>query len=123
MAGKPLTNQVRGLDRISRKLNRGLVEQPLAGLLRTAATAAQRVARERAPRVTGALARSITSETGSQMAKVGSTLAYARTVEEGAPPRREGRFFMRAAAKHVQREMPRWLDEMGRAIGARWSGR
>ena len=90
MAGKPLTNQVRGLDRISRKLNRDLVEQPLAGLLRTAATAAQRVARERAPRVTGALARSITSEVGSQMAKVGSTLAYARTVEEGAPPRQRG---------------------------------
>ena len=123
MAGKSRTNPVRGLDRISRKLDRNLVERPLASLLRTAATAAQRVASERAPRVTGALARSITAETGSRVAKVGSTLAYARAVEEGAPPRREGRFFMQAAAKHVRREMPRWLDEMGRAIGARWSGR
>ena len=123
MAGKSRMAQVRGLDRISRKLDRDLVERPLANLLRTAATAAQRVASERAPRVTGTLARSITAETGSRMAKVGSTLAHARAVEEGSPPRREGRFFMRAAAKHVRREMPRWLDEMDRAIGARWSGR
>ena len=123
MAGKPTTVQIRGLDRITKKLDRDLVERPLADLLRTAAAAARRVASERAPRVSGALARSITAETGSYMAKVGSTLAYARAVEEGAPPRREGRFFMRAAAQHVQREMPRWLDEMGRAIGARWSGR
>ncbi|MCY3801106.1 MAG: HK97 gp10 family phage protein [Chloroflexi bacterium] len=123
MAAKSRTHPVRGLDRITRKLDRDLVERPLASLLRTAAAAAQRVASERAPRVTGALARSITAKTGSRMAKVGSTLSYARAVEEGAPPRREGRFFMRAAAEHVRREMPRWLHEMGRAIGARWSGR
>ena len=122
MARRRLTVEIKGRDRISGKLNRDLVEQPLADLLRAAAAAAQRVARERAPRDTGALARSITSQTSSQMAKVGSTLAYARAVEEGAPPGREGRFFMRAAAKHVQREMPRWLDEMARAIRARWSG-
>ncbi len=121
MAGRRLGIEIAGLDRISRNLNRSLVERPLAGLLRAAAAAARRVASQRAPRDTGALARGITSRTRSQMAMVGSTLSYARAVEEGARPGGEGRFFMRAAADHVQREMPRRLDDMGRAIRARWS--
>ncbi len=117
----PFSVSMLGVRRLARKLGKDLVRNPLKELLTTAALTAERTARGKAPKDTGALARSITSRARSQMAMVGSTLPYARAVEEGARPGGEGRFFMRAAADHVQREMPRRLDDMGRAIRARWS--
>ena len=154
MAGIALLIEIMGLDRLRAKLNQDIVREPLAALLRKAAATGRRVAREGAPRDTGALVRSITAEAGPRMARVSSTLPYARAIEEGvrpgsaAPPPealrswlrrrgstaspfvvarsiarrgRKGRFFMRAAARQIGREMPGWLDEMGRAIGRIWS--
>ena len=84
MAG--YTVRIVGLEALRRKLAPALWERAVANLLRDAATLAEREARGQAPKDTSALARGITSEAKPTTARVYTTLAYARVMEEGRKP-------------------------------------
>lgn len=144
---------VRGIGDVLAKLTPHLYLPAVQELLSSASVLGERVARQRAPRDTGALARSLTHEVRPLSARVYSHLGYAAAVETGRaagarmpPPaalegwmRRHGlrgspfalaraigrrglrgRFFLRAAATAVGRQMPFLAGQAARTIEARW---
>jgi hypothetical protein len=83
----PLIIEVRGLDALLRKLDgKVLVDPAMHGLLTKSSLFAERQTRQNAPRDTGALARSISSEVRPLAARVFSPLAYATVMEFGRRP-------------------------------------
>ena len=76
-----------GLDSLKRKLRPELYREPMAEMFQTIAAVGERTAKQRAPRDTGALKRSIHSDARPMSARIFSNKAYAVPVEFG---RRKG---------------------------------
>jgi len=76
-----------GLDSLKRKLRPELYREPMAEMFQTIAAVGERTAKQRAPRDTGALKRSIHSDAQPMSARIFSNKAYAVPVEFG---RRKG---------------------------------
>ena len=78
-----ITVQLQGLDQLKRKLKPKLYEKAVANLMEDMAIIGERTAKQRAPRDTGALKRSIHSAVKPTSARVFSNLNYAVPVEYG----------------------------------------
>ena len=78
-----ITVQLVGLDQLKRKLKPKLYEKAVANLMEDVAIIGERTAKQRAPRDTGALKRSIHSAAKPTSARVFSNLNYAVPVEYG----------------------------------------
>ena len=76
-----------GLDSLKRKLVPQIYREPMAEMFQTIAAIGERTAKQRAPRDTGALKRSIHSDAQPMSARIFSMKAYAMPVEFG---RRKG---------------------------------
>ena len=76
-----------GLDSLKRKLVPQIYREPMAEMFQTIAAIGERTAKQRAPRDTGALKRSIHSDARPMSARIFSNKAYAKPVEFG---RRKG---------------------------------
>ena len=75
--------QIEGLDDLRRKLTPRTYEKAVATLMEDIAIVGERTAKQRAPRDTGALKRSIHSDARPLSARIFSNLAYAVPVELG----------------------------------------
>ena len=75
--------EVEGLDKLRRKLAPRTYEKAVATLMEDIAIVGERTAKQRAPRDTGALKRSIHSDARPMSARIFSNLAYAVPVELG----------------------------------------
>ena len=75
--------QMEGLDDLRRKLTPRTYEKAVATLMEDIAIVGERTAKQRAPRDTGALKRSIHSDARPMSARIFSNLAYAVPVELG----------------------------------------
>jgi hypothetical protein len=78
-----ITIELVGLEELSRKLKPRLYEQAVATLMEDITIVGERTAKQRAPRDTGALKRSIHSQAKPFSARIFSNLGYAVPVEYG----------------------------------------
>jgi len=78
--------QMEGLDDLRRKLSPRTYEKAVATMMEDIAIVGERTAKQRAPRDTGALKRSIHSDARPLSARIFSNLSYAVPVEYGRKP-------------------------------------
>jgi len=78
-----ITIEVEGLDKLRKKLSPRTYEKAVATMMEDIAIVGERTAKQRAPRDTGALKRSIHSDARPMSARIFSNLSYAVPVEVG----------------------------------------